>query len=93
MPAQYSDKKVLEEKYPDPPALSAAEDPEMVSPNPNYEGKAPFLRARQLTTEHRTEVTSTRPVSSDNSETPTPTGGTPRSDETSASRFTRTTTC
>ncbi|KAK0391562.1 hypothetical protein NLU13_1062 [Sarocladium strictum] len=29
MPAQYSDKKVLEEKYPDPPTFSAAEDPEM----------------------------------------------------------------
>jgi NADH dehydrogenase (ubiquinone) 1 beta subcomplex subunit 8 len=33
MPAQYSDKKVLEEKYPDPPSMTAAEDPEMVSLN------------------------------------------------------------
>lgn len=30
LPPQYSDKKILDEKYPGPPQLSAAEDPEMV---------------------------------------------------------------
>jgi NADH dehydrogenase (ubiquinone) 1 beta subcomplex subunit 8 len=30
LPSQYSDKKILEEKYPDPQTLSAAQDPEMV---------------------------------------------------------------
>ena len=31
LPTQYSDKKTLDEKYPDPPQMSAAEDPDMVS--------------------------------------------------------------
>lgn len=30
LPTQYSDKKVLDEKYPDPPSLTEAEDPGMV---------------------------------------------------------------
>jgi NADH dehydrogenase (ubiquinone) 1 beta subcomplex subunit 8 len=30
LPSSFSDKKVYEEKYPDAPKLSAAEDPEMV---------------------------------------------------------------
>ena len=30
LPTQYSDKKILNEKYPDPPSLTEAEDPGMV---------------------------------------------------------------
>ena len=44
LPSQYSDKKVLEEKYPDPPSLSAAEDPEMVSPIRLQDGAPRQLR-------------------------------------------------
>jgi NADH dehydrogenase (ubiquinone) 1 beta subcomplex subunit 8 len=31
LPPQYTDRKILEEKYPDPPNLSPAQDPDMVS--------------------------------------------------------------
>ena len=31
LPPQYTDRRILEEKYPDPPQLSAAQDPDMVS--------------------------------------------------------------
>lgn len=31
LPSQLSDKRVYDEKYPDPPQMSAAEDPGMVS--------------------------------------------------------------
>lgn len=31
LPNQYTDKKIIDEKYPEPPRLSAAQDPEMVS--------------------------------------------------------------
>jgi NADH dehydrogenase (ubiquinone) 1 beta subcomplex subunit 8 len=34
IPSQYSDKKILDEKYPDPQTLSAAQDPEMVGSHP-----------------------------------------------------------
>lgn len=32
LPPQYTEKKILEEKFPEGPKLSPAEDPEMVSP-------------------------------------------------------------
>lgn len=31
LPDQYTDKKVIDQKYPEPPSLSEAEDPGMVS--------------------------------------------------------------
>lgn len=42
LPTQYSDKKVLDEKYPDPPSLTEAEDPGMVR-DINRDGVEGFL--------------------------------------------------
>jgi NADH dehydrogenase (ubiquinone) 1 beta subcomplex subunit 8 len=31
LPSEYTDKKILDEKFPDPPSMTAAQDPDMVS--------------------------------------------------------------
>lgn len=33
LPYQFTDKKIIEEKYPEPPSMTEAEDPEMVCSN------------------------------------------------------------
>lgn len=94
-PPQFNDRKVLEEKYPEYPTLSDAEDPNMVSDTAiggERNGERGSVAVANLET-RRTADTSTLPSSRDSSATPTAIGGTSRSAATLASLSTKTTTC
>ncbi len=88
LPDSITARNQLDEKYPEDPVLTAAEDPEMVCVLRGWlEARGP-----ELTLSRRTAATSTLLASSANSVTRTESGGTSRSEGTLASLFTRITT-
>lgn len=89
LPEQLNSRAIYDEKFPEPPSLTEAEDPNQVCVK--LAGHGLFFGST-LTYDCRTVPTSILQESSDSSVIPMPIGGTSRSAETSASLCTRTTT-